>query len=102
LTIYRGRVDDANRRVRTARTGRETPVPLFRVPLSRHSSGARFALSASRDVALRHQHDLPRHASTPEQLMRPPCLGKRKSLRNEWLDLLLFKKVKQSGQILSK
>ena len=34
--------------------------------------------------------------------MRVSCLGKRKSLRDERLDLLLLKEVKQGDQILSK
>ena len=34
--------------------------------------------------------------------MRVSRLGKRKSLRDEWLDLLLLKEVKQGDQILSK
>ncbi len=34
--------------------------------------------------------------------MRVSCLGKRKSPRDERLDLLLFKEVKQGDQILSK
>ena len=37
-----------------------------------------------------------------EQLMRVSCLGKRKSLRDERLDLLLLKEFKQGDQILSK
>jgi hypothetical protein len=49
-----------------------------------------------------HQHDLARHASLPEQLVRVSRLGKRKSLRDDWLDLLLLKEVEQGGQILSK
>ena len=34
--------------------------------------------------------------------MRLSCLDKRKSLCDQRLDLLLFKEVKQGGQILSK
>ena len=34
--------------------------------------------------------------------MRVSCLGKRKSLRDERLDLLLSKEVKQGDQVLSK
>lgn len=34
--------------------------------------------------------------------MRVSRLGKRKSLRDEWLDLLLLKEVEQGDQILSK
>ena len=49
-----------------------------------------------------HEHDLAYHASLPEQLVRLSCLGKRKSLRDERLDLLLFEQVKQGDQILSK
>src|SRR6266516_3717743 len=48
------------------------------------------------------EHDLACHASLPEHLLRVPCLGKRKSLRDERLDLLLLKEVKQGDQILSK
>ena len=49
-----------------------------------------------------HEHNLAYHASLPEQLVRVSCLGKRKSLRDERLDLLLFKEVKQGDQVLSK
>ena len=35
-------------------------------------------------------------------LVRLSCLCKRKSSRDEWLDLLMLKEVEQSGQILSK
>ena len=49
-----------------------------------------------------HEHDLARYASLPEQLLRLSCLGKRESLRDEWLDLLLLKEVEQGDQILSK
>jgi hypothetical protein len=49
-----------------------------------------------------HEHDLACHASLPEQLVRVSCLGKRKSLRDERLDLLLLKEVEQGDQILSK
>jgi hypothetical protein len=34
--------------------------------------------------------------------VRLSCLGKRKSPRNEWLDLLLLKEFEQGDQILSK
>jgi hypothetical protein len=47
-------------------------------------------------------HDLTCHASLPEQLVRASRLGKRKSLRDERLDLLLSKEVEQGHQILSK
>ena len=47
------------------------------------------------------EHDLTRHASLPEHLVRLSCFGKRKSLRNEWLDLLLLKEIEQGDQILS-
>ena len=49
-----------------------------------------------------YEHDLACHASLPEQLLRMSCLGKRKSLRDERLDLFLLKEVKQGDQILSK
>ena len=48
------------------------------------------------------EHDLACHASLPEQLLRVSRLGKRKSLRDERLDLFLLKEVKQGDQILSK
>ena len=48
------------------------------------------------------EHDLTCHASLPEQFVRTSCLGKRKSLRDERLDLLLLKEVHQGDQILSK
>jgi hypothetical protein len=50
----------------------------------------------------RYEHDLACHAPLPEQLVRLSCLGKRKSLRDERLDLFLLKKVEQGDQILSK
>ena len=53
-------------------------------------------------VCVGHEHDLACHASLPEQLVRLSCLGKRKSLRDERLDLLLLKEVEQGDQILSK
>jgi hypothetical protein len=34
--------------------------------------------------------------------VRLSCLGKRESLRDEWLDLLLLKEVEQGDQVLSK
>ena len=43
-----------------------------------------------RDEAGTHEHDLARHASLPEQLVRLSGLGKRKSLRDDRLDLLLL------------
>ena len=48
------------------------------------------------------EHDLARHASLPEQLVRLSCLDQWKSLRDERLDLLLLKEVEQGDQILSK
>src|SRR2546425_2823822 len=48
------------------------------------------------------EHDLAYHASLFEQLLRVSCLGKRKLLRDERLDLLLLKEVEQGDQILSK
>src|SRR5262245_50539420 len=51
---------------------------------------------------IEHEHKLACHASLPEQLVRVSRLGKRKSLRDERLDLLLLKEVKQGHQILSK
>ena len=48
-----------------------------------------------------HEDDLACHASLPEQLVRVSCLGKRKSLRDERLDLLLLKEIEQGDQILS-
>src|SRR6266571_8362836 len=44
-----------------------------------------YAAPDSSDEPLPHEHDLARHASLPEQLVRLSCLGKRKSLRDEWL-----------------
>ena len=45
--------------------------------------------------------ELRQHASLPEQLVRLSRLGKRKSLRDERLDLLLLKKIEQGDEILS-
>ena len=53
-------------------------------------------------ITCEHEHDLARHASHPEQLVCLSCRNKRKSLCDEWLDLLLLKEVEQSDQILSK
>jgi len=64
------------------------------MPLLRRSCSER------RTVA--HEHNLPYHASLPEQLLRASCLGKRKSLRDERLDLLLLKEVEQGDQVLPK
>ncbi len=64
------------------------------IPLLRRSSCKR------RPVA--HQHDLASHASRPEPLLRVSGLGKRTSLRDERLDLLLLQEVQQGDQILSK
>src|SRR5678816_2684030 len=66
------------------------------------SGGLTLGAPDSSDDPLPHEHDLARHASLPEQLVRLSCLGKRKSLRDEWLDLLLLKEVEQGDQILSK
>ena len=52
--------------------------------------------------AVAHEHDLARHASLAEQLVRLSCLGKRKSLRDVWLDRLLLQEVEQGDQIPSK
>src|SRR5215470_11702437 len=51
---------------------------------------------------LAHEHDLAYYASLLEQLLRASCLGKRKALRDEWLDLLLLKEAEQGDQILPK
>src|SRR6266702_6850572 len=47
------------------------------------------------------EDDLACHASVRERLLRASCVGQRKSLRDERLDLLLLKKIKQGDQILS-
>ena len=59
-------------------------------------------LFAAPDSSGDHEHDLACYASLPEQLLRVSCLGERKSLRDERLDLFLLKEVKQGDQILSK
>ncbi len=48
------------------------------------------------------EHDLACHTPFREQLVRVSCSGKRKSLRNDRLDLFLLKELKQVDQILSK
>jgi hypothetical protein len=53
----------------------------------------RLPLSSRGTVA--YEHDLADHASVPEQLLCASCLGKRKSLRDERVDLLLLKEVEQ-------
>lgn len=45
------------------------------------------------------EHDLTYHASLAEQLLRLSRLHKRKSLRDDWLDLLLLQQVQESDQI---
>src|SRR5215831_1793833 len=55
-----------------------------------------------RSLQIGHEHDLACHASLPEQLVRVSCLGKRHSLRDERLDLVLLQEVEQGEQILSK
>ncbi|MDF3036618.1 MAG: hypothetical protein K0S28_1892 [Paucimonas sp.] len=42
-----------------------------------------------------NEHDRASHASLFEQLVRLSCLRKGKSLRDEWLNLLLIKEVEQ-------
>jgi hypothetical protein len=49
-----------------------------------------------------NEYDFAYHTSLPEQLLRASCLGKRKPLRDERLDLLLLKEVEQGNQILPK
>jgi hypothetical protein len=56
----------------------------------------------SSDAPLPHEDDLAYHASFPEQLLCASCLDKRKSLRDDRLDLLPLKEVEQRDQILSK
>src|SRR5205814_489152 len=68
----------------------------------RRWSGATKTPANHGDNSVAHEHDLARHASLPEQLVRLSRLGKRKSLRDEWPDLLLLKEVEQGDQILSK
>ena len=48
-----------------------------------------------------YEHDLSYHASLPQQLVRLSGLPKRISACDQWLNLLLLKKVKQATQILS-
>src|SRR5688572_18454743 len=55
-----------------------------------------------RDRSIDHEHDLAYDASLREQLLRLSCLDKRKSLRDERLDLLLLKEFEQGDPILSK
>jgi len=49
-----------------------------------------------------HEDDLASDASLPEQLLRTSRLDERKSLRHQWLDLMLFKELEQRGQVLPK
>jgi hypothetical protein len=49
-----------------------------------------------------HEQELAYHATLPEQFMRASGLFKRKSPRDERLDLSLSKKVKKDDQVLSK
>src|SRR5262245_52398694 len=49
-----------------------------------------------------NEHDLARHASVPKHLLRLPGLRQRESLRDQRLDLPLFKEIEQCAQILSK
>ena len=48
------------------------------------------------------EHDFAYDPSLPEQLVCLSCPGKRKSLRDKRLDLLLLKEVQQGDQVLSK
>ena len=52
--------------------------------------------------AVENEHYLARHASLSKQLLRLSCLGKTKSLRDEWLDLVLLEKIEESHQVPSK
>ena len=51
---------------------------------------------------LAHEHDFAGDASLAEQFVGVPCLGKRKSLRDERRDLVLVQKIEESDQVLSK
>ena len=48
-----------------------------------------------------HEYDFACHPSFAEQLVGFSSLDKRKSLRDQWLYLLLLKEIKQGDQILS-
>jgi hypothetical protein len=69
-------------------------------------SAARFmpgyTAADSREGPLRYEHDLAGDAPLPEQLVRVSGLGKRKSLRDQGLDLSLLKEIEQRHQIPSK
>ena len=52
--------------------------------------------------SLWHEDDLAGDAARSEQLLRASGLGKRKSPRHEWLDLLLPQEFEQGEQILAK
>jgi len=58
-----------------------------------------FKSKSRRTIA--HEYDLAYDTSRPEQLVCASGFGKRKSLRDERLDLLLSKQIEQSDQILS-
>ena len=49
-----------------------------------------------------HEHDLSDYTSLNQHLLSLSCLNQRKSLRDNWLELLFFEEVKQSNQVLSK
>jgi len=66
------------------------------------SAGCRCYAAPNSRQPVAHEHDLAYHASFPEQLLRLSWLGKRKSLRDEWLDLFLLKEIEQGDQIRSK
>src|SRR5215831_19170093 len=50
---------------------------------------------------VRDENELADHACLPEQFLGLSCLGKGKAPRDNWLDLLLLKKVEKSDQIPS-
>jgi hypothetical protein len=62
----------------------------------------RFLRRSCSNQPVAHEHDLAGYASLPQQLLRLPRFGKRKSLRDKRLDLLLLKKVEERDQVLSK
>src|SRR2546425_10773306 len=84
-------VQDSHSAARARRQERREAVRLMRLRRSRLKR---------RPVA--HKHDFAHHASLPEQLLCASCLGKRKAVRDERLDLLLLKEVEQFDQILRK
>ena len=53
-------------------------------------------------LCVAYEHEFAEHASLSQQLVRLSGLQKRKSLRDQRLDLVLLKEIEQNNQVPSK